>query len=76
MADLNALSEKEKALYDLINNYEGKVTNEVIKENLSEKHVGALGKLVSKGLVEKKKTKPDWNKGIKSKKYYRLKENE
>lgn len=74
MADLiNELSKKERELYELIQFCEERVTNKVIVENLSEKHLGALGKLVCKGLVESTKTTKERDTSGKLIKYYRLK---
>jgi DNA-binding PadR family transcriptional regulator len=75
MADLKLLSEKEKQLYDLIKESKVRVTNKVIVEKLSEKHIGALGKLCSKGLVEKTKTQKERDGYGKLIKYYQIKEN-
>lgn len=53
------LSKREKELYDFIKSTEELATVDVIKEKLSTKHVGALGILMSKDLIEKKKKRPE-----------------
>lgn len=53
------LSERESELYELIKNSTELVTIEVIKSKLSEKHIGALGKLSSENMIEKKKQRSD-----------------
>ena len=49
------LSEKEKALLNLIKTSSERVTIEVIKKVLGKEYVGALGRLTNNNLVEMKK---------------------
>ena len=49
------LSKTEQELLDLITNSAKKVTVKLIGEELSVKHVGALGRLLGKKLIESKK---------------------
>jgi len=70
------LSDKEKELYNLIKTYEGRVTNKVVVEKLSEKHLGAIGQLIQNQIVEKTKTTKERDDSGKLIKYYKIKEKE
>lgn len=49
------LSDTEKELYEFIKSSKVKVTVELINKKLSNKHLGALGKLLGKNLIISKK---------------------
>ena len=66
------LSDTEEYLYNFIKDSEELVTIKLIEEELSKNHTGALGKLLSLGLIEKRKKKSDSVK--KSIRYYAIKE--
>ena len=70
----NILSETEQALFDLIKTSEERVTIKLIELKLSQKAVGALGKLLGKELIESKKDRGDSSYGKKQRKYYVVKE--
>lgn len=68
------LNPKEQELYNFITNY-GEVTIDTIRTHLSEKHIGALGRLMRMNKVEKyKKRSADTYKFSKMITYYGIKE--
>lgn len=79
MEDL-ILSEKEKKLFDFIKTSEEDATIALIELQLGKPYVGALGKLISKKLIESAKKKGQgvlnstYNPyGVKYIKYYKIK---
>lgn len=72
---MNELSEKETKLLDFIKTSIERITVKTIEEKLGKEYTGALGKLISKDLIEKKKdrTNADSYAGKKLIKYYVVK---
>jgi len=53
--NLEALSEKEIKIYKFIKDNTGFVTVKLVEEQLGSEYLGAIGKLIREGIIEKTK---------------------